>query len=515
MLQFLAPPALLALCALVAPIAIHLLSRKPGKTVKVGSLKFLELSESRQLRSLKLTDIPLLLMRCALLAVLALLLAKPFWLSANLPTAAKTHGWVLLAPELSEQPHEVKFDQRLDSLVTGGNELHILAPGFAAAKIAAGKIVYPEAISTDNPPNYWSLLREIDRQIPSDMPLWIFAPDRLSFFHGVRPTLNRAVHWLEVPGLRENRWIQRVQALKNDSMRLAIGFSDSRQTQFTHYELRFPNQQLTLSGKGMPALKINPPNNSLHLLEKDSYAGDDFFTPPAFSDSTAVTIWHDHTRQEDARYVQTALETVIEFGHLPILVKSQFLDKNNEAASNSDWVFWLAEQPPSQILLQQIVPGLCLISDAGSQEYESVAGFITVKTQQTERIVNLSRRVSATPRGVTLWTDDFGERVLEAEPRGKGRHFRFHSRFHPAWNELVLSAAFPEWLHDLFSQPSKINRRSDQRRVSAAQSQPKTQITATAVISTTSAASLHLPFWILAVVLFAAERWLAEKTKRS
>jgi len=519
MIQFLSPFGLLALFSLVAPIAIHLLSRKPGKTVKVGSLKFLEASESRHLRSLKLTDMPLLLARLALLALLALLLAKPFWQSAGAQTATKNQGWVLVAPELINSPHDSQVEKLVDSLVTAGNELHLLAPDFPAAQIASGKIVNQEITSANHAANYWSLLREIDTRLAIDMPLWIFALDHLSFFHGDRPILSRTVHWFNIPGPRENRWIQHAQFLKNDNVQLAIGFSDSRQTKFTHYDLRLPGQRLVFSGSGMPALEISPETNSrnykLSLLEKDSYFADDQFMLSTSADSKTVMILHDHKHQDDARYVQTALETVIEFGRLPIIVKSQLIQANNEVAPNSAWAFWLAEQPPPQILLQQIAPGLCLISDAGSQEYESVKSFITVKTPQTEHLVNLSRRVVVTQQGLAWWTDGFGERILEAEQHGKGWHYRFHSRFHPAWNELVLSAALPEWLYDLLTQHPKISRRSDQRRVSSKQPQPKTQISAATTIASIKAISLHFPFWVIAVILFAVERWLAERTKRS
>lgn len=511
MLQFLAPLALLAFCAVVAPLVIHLLSRKPGKTVKIGSLKFLEASESRQLRSFKLTDVPLLLLRMALLTILALLLAKPVWQSSIQPTAATPRGWILIAPEFLHQPHDPRFDQMLDSLVTAGNELHVLAPDFPAVRTHSGEIFTPDPSNI----NYWSLLREIDQKLPGNVPLWIFAPDRLSYFYGERPTLKRTLKWIAVPGLRENRWIQQALLLKSDSVKLTIGFSDARQTQFTHHDLRFSPQQATLSSNGMPALEMNPTSPSLRLLAKDSYAGDDFFALPAFADSTTVMIWHDHTRAEDARYVRTAVEAVVEFVRLPLIVTSQVISASNDFAQNVDYVFWLAAQPPPQILLQQIAAGARLISDAGALEYESGTNFMTIKTQQTEHVVNLLRRVVATSQGITMWTDGLGERMLEAEPHGKGWHYRFHSRFHPAWNGLVLSAAFPEWLCDFLTAHSKINRGSDQRRMSAGQSQPKMQASTAAAGSTTSATSLHFPFWIFAVTLFAAERWLAKRTKRS
>lgn len=514
MLHFLFPLGLFALSALVVPFAIHLLSRKPGRTIKVGSLKFLETSESRQLRSLKLTDFALLLIRLVLIALLALLLAKPFWQSSTPQAKAPTRGWVLIAPELLNQPHDPQFDQLLDSLVAAGNELHILTPDFVAAPMVSGKMNYPEAINTNAPTNYWSLLREIDQRLPTGMPLWIFTPDRLAFFSGTRPTLKRTAHWFPVPVPRENRWIQQVHALGNDSMQLVIGFSDSRQTKFAYYDLRFPKQQLALSGSGMPALEINPQSKQLRLLEKDNDTDDNLFTLPDLADSTTVTIWHDKSHEDDARYVRLALETVIELDRLPIIVKTQFITKINATMPHSGWAFWLAEQPPPQILLQQIASGLRLISDAGTQEYESVETSITIKTQQTEQHVNLSRRVAATLQGFALWTDGFGEPILEATPHGQGWHYRFDSRFNPLWNELVLSAAFPECLHDLLSQHSKINRISDQRRVSAGQSQPKTTIAAT-TISTTRATSWHFPFLILAVILFVGERWMVAMTRRS
>jgi len=512
MLQFLFPLGLLALFSLVAPIAIHLLSRRPGKTVKVGSLKFLEASESRHWRSLKFTDIPLLLLRLALIAMLALLLAEPFWQKSTDQATAENQGWVLVPPEFINQPHDPQIDQLVDSLVAAGNELHLLVPDFPSVQTTS------ERFPDHHPDNYWSLLREIDIKLPAGIPLWIFAPDRLSFFRGARPILKRTAHWLNIPGPRENRWLQQAHHFSHDSAQLVIGFSGPRQTSFIRRDFRLPNQPTVLSDNGVPALEISPEPNSrnykLSLLEKDSYSADDWFTLSASVDSTAMIILYDTKQQDDARYVRTALETVSEFGRLPVIIKSQFIRGNSEAITNSDWVFWLAEQPIPQSLLQQIERGLCLISNAGSQEYESVESFIMVKARQSERAVSLSRRVAATRDGVALWADGFGEPLLEAERRGKGWHYRFHSRFHPAWNELVLNAAFPEWLYSLLSRHQIINPMSDQRRVSTEQSQPKTQASA-ATISSIGATSLHFPFWIVAVILFAVERWLAERTKRS
>jgi len=468
MLQFLSPLGLLALFALVAPIVIHLLSRRPGKTVKVGSLKFLETSESRQLRSFKLTDVPLLLLRAALLAMLALLLAQPIWKKSSHQTESQTRGWVLIAPEILRVTPDSPTTQLVDSLAVAGNALHLLATDFPAVQSLSESVVR----AADSAQNYWSLLRELDVQLSVDVPLWIFAPNRLASFRGERPAVQRPTHWFSMPAPLENR--------------------DAR---------------LTAS---VPA------------------------------DSTTALILHDANREEDAKYVRTALETVVEFGRLSIVIQSHFIHENIAASKNTKWVFWLAAQPVPEvlpqvestltgrlerpvctpvtegllpeILLQQIASGLCLISDAGAGKYTSIDSRMIMADQHMEIFPRLQRRVAAVNNGVALWTDGFGTPLLEGERLGKGWHYRFHSRFHPAWNDLVLSAAFPQWLHALLSPPES---NSDQRRISAVQARPNTRIVTAGQALPFTTASLHVPFWLLAVILFAVERWLAGKKARS
>jgi len=466
MIKFFSPLGLLALFALVAPIIIHLLSRKPGKTVKVGSLQFLEAAESRQLRSLRLTDVPLLLLRAALLAMLALLLAQPIWKKSSRQAESKTRGWVLIAPDILRGTPDSPITQLVDSLAAAENVLHLLAPDFPAVQSLAEKIVR----DSDSTQNYWSLLRELDMQLSTDTPLWIFAPDRLAFFRGERPTLQRATHWFSVPVPLEKR--------------------------------------------------------------------DDRFTAP--TDSTVALILYEANREEDAKYVRTALETVVEFDRLSINIQSHLIRENIAASKNTKWIFWLTTQPVPEvmpqvestltgrskrpvstpvtegllpeILLQQIEPGLCLISDAGAGKYESIDSRMIMADQHMEIFLRLQRRVAAANNGVVLWTDGFGTPLLEGERLGKGWHYRFHSRFHPAWNDLVLSAAFPQWLHALLS-PLETN--SDQRRISAMQSRPNTQAATAAQTLPFTTTSLHIPFWLPAAILFAAERWLAGKKERS
>jgi len=66
------------LLGLAIPIIIHLLSKRERHVVALGSVQFLEASESESARSLSLSQIGLLLLRLLLLGLICLLLAQPF-----------------------------------------------------------------------------------------------------------------------------------------------------------------------------------------------------------------------------------------------------------------------------------------------------------------------------------------------------------------------------------------------------------------------------------------------------
>ena len=67
------------LVALALPVAIHLLSRKEGRVVPLGSLRHLRETTSQQFRGIKLNEYLLLALRILLLILFVLLLAGLFW----------------------------------------------------------------------------------------------------------------------------------------------------------------------------------------------------------------------------------------------------------------------------------------------------------------------------------------------------------------------------------------------------------------------------------------------------
>src|SRR5580765_3972565 len=89
----LAPLGLAALAALALPLLIHLVRRLELTTTEFAALRWIS-ERVRPQRRLRFERLWLLLLRLALLAVLALLLARPAWHG----DAISARPWVVVAP---------------------------------------------------------------------------------------------------------------------------------------------------------------------------------------------------------------------------------------------------------------------------------------------------------------------------------------------------------------------------------------------------------------------------------
>jgi hypothetical protein len=130
----------------------------------------------------------------------------------------------------------------------------------------------------------------------------------------------------------------------------------------------------------------------------------------------------------------------------------------------------------------------------------------------------LARRSDETDSGASLWSDGSGRPLLTVVREGAGLHYRFHGRFNPAWSELVLRAAFPEALARIWVGPDSVDLRGDERPIALSQLLPAHD---SAAVSSRALPrlpirrrSLFLPVWLLALVLFGFERWLAARPRR-
>lgn len=88
------PLALLGLLAVGVPIIIHLLGRHQSRVQRFPTLRFISPSRLVPTRRRRLSDIPLLLVRCAIVAVAALALSQPYFNCAGRTPAGSSSSTV-------------------------------------------------------------------------------------------------------------------------------------------------------------------------------------------------------------------------------------------------------------------------------------------------------------------------------------------------------------------------------------------------------------------------------------
>jgi hypothetical protein len=81
-MSFLNPIMLFGLAAVSIPIIIHLLNRRRFRRVVWAAMRFVQLSVEQNQKRMRIEDLILLILRCLLLALIALALARPAWRTA-------------------------------------------------------------------------------------------------------------------------------------------------------------------------------------------------------------------------------------------------------------------------------------------------------------------------------------------------------------------------------------------------------------------------------------------------
>lgn len=147
---------------IVVPVILHLLNDRRGRVVRIGSVGLLAGPERRNAWRPKVSQWWLLVLRCLLVAALALLLAGPYRLR---PVAGK--GWVLASGDGGV------YAPMIDSLVKAGYERHELADTI----------------------NYWAGFRVADAEAPEGLGFYLFTTGLARRFAGERPVSSRMVRW--------------------------------------------------------------------------------------------------------------------------------------------------------------------------------------------------------------------------------------------------------------------------------------------------------------------------------
>lgn len=356
-MQFLNPIWLWSALGIIIPIAIHLWNQQPGKVLEVGSIRFMDPSPSKRSSRLQLTEIWLLLLRCLIILILALFLAKPIW---NANTSQGNQGWVLV-PKASMKMAYQTHKQSIDSLLKQGMELHALEQGFPEFNLKSDS---SSANPSDPIPNLWALASQLEKQVPVHYQLHLFTPELLQYYRGVKPELHRSMVW------------------KTYTM---------------------PTQVDTAINKRKQSIRI--------AVFANEYAA-------------------------DAEYLMAACKAIQTIRGDTILVTK--FNNLTQIPEGQDWLFWLSNKPlPKNNAKHTWSYQLGNTQIVQTQIYAS--------TGSHQEKIPLYKNIPMQLKGEIIWEDGFGQAVLQK--RGNGQYL-MNTRFHPDWNGLVWSPAFPSMMQE-------------------------------------------------------------------
>ena len=128
-MQFSQPIFLWALAGLSIPLAIHLLSRKEGKVIRMGSLRHLRETSTQQFKGIKLNELLLLALRSLLIILFVFLISGLHWKDG-------VKKWLVVETGLEKNSSAKEL---ADSLIGIDYDWHWLRPGFPSQEVKLEK----------------------------------------------------------------------------------------------------------------------------------------------------------------------------------------------------------------------------------------------------------------------------------------------------------------------------------------------------------------------------------------
>jgi hypothetical protein len=496
------------------PLAIHLWNRRPGREVAVGSLRWLAAGANRRLRNLRLEQVLLLLLRAALLGVLAVAVAGPAWRLAK----PARRGQVLVSPTLAGTGSLAAVRPTIDSLRRRGYSLRWLAPGFPLIKAAdwrtdsAGRSLTDQTLTSADA-WYWGRVQQAGATFVGQ-PLYVVTPAAQRGFGGTHGALPARLTWLTLPVRRAEQWLHRATATP-DSLHLQVGQANENTLTFRKISVKKPAPGATLRLPNLPALRYDLAASQVASLQP--IAADSGQPTPAAVPVAPATlrawVYAPAAAAAEARYLRAALQAAAPGlpGPLALTVSA------TPPATNArlDWLFWLSEAPVPATWQAQVYQGLHLWQSAAGASRADTAS-LAAPTASLDAPFMLWRRATAHLSGTPLWADSHGRPVLTQQPAGAGTTYLFASHLLPTWSTLPASPALPALLLDVLAPAPTVASLAphDQRRFDASQLPPRPAASQPALASQpVTYRLLDLRPWLVlaAGLLFALERWLAQR----
>lgn len=500
-MQFLNPLWLFGIAAISIPVIIHLWNIKPGKTLKVGSIALITAAAQKSSRSFKLNDIPLFLVRCLLLAILALLLAAPVW--RQYLSSGKAKGWILIPKENINESYG-KYKTSIDSLIKAGYEFHYLNKGFE--KVNLNKILINKVLrDTFKVTNYWNLVAHLNNQLPATVPVYLFTPNQVRYFNGNKPSVSLNLHWQTyTPADSTSTWIEGAWFTNDNSIKVVKGSSKPSGIYFTNYMIKSAGDSnspfMVNVKKGDPLISLK---NSTQL-------------PVAIDTSVLRIAIYSDKNAADIAYLKSALLAISSFTLRKIVIK-QFNDSGKLPMGN-DWLFWLSEKAIDKNSLQKTVrilsyePGKVSNTTSWIKTNDPIA----LAGQNGKPALYKLIKNGALNRQ-SIWVDGYGNPVLSINKNGSVLAYHFYSRFNPVWNDMVWGDNFAKLLMKLvvYNSDYKIVNINDRRVLDRRQLLPNIIWSAQNSSSEKKNVQTDLShyLWLTLILLFLIERWMAHKNK--
>ena len=201
MWQFAEPVYAWALLSLGVPVFIHLHSRYRSQVKVLGSLRWLKEVEQARSGFRQLQQLPLLLIRLALLLTVIALLAGLYQNEKNKPRK-NLKTLILIHPEAGDS---LQFRQLASRWQNDSVQVRWLVSGFPIVSQPSASLGSPEV---------WSLVAEAEQRFPADS-LHLIAPNRADYFADSPPRLATPLSW-------------ELTDLKKDTLRLVQAYKDAK-----------------------------------------------------------------------------------------------------------------------------------------------------------------------------------------------------------------------------------------------------------------------------------------------
>lgn len=459
----------------------------------MGSLRWLEAAASKRWSRVKLNQLWLLLLRCAILLLLAVALAQPVWVQQEQKVAGRKA--VYIGEELLYSSSLKPLVPSINSLLRQGYTLHTYTPDFKEISTEQWKKLSDSPLDSivRTNSNYWSLLAALaEKHKYQQDSAWLFTSDQQRFFRGARPaSMLGNVRWVPLASEASADWLQLAVQSAPDSLLLFLGNSTREGSTYTHHRtaasarsvsLRTGVMQLQKRGDTLQAM-VGPYISKVKIQKKP----------------LQVSLLANEAQQEEVKHLQAALGAISSYTGLPVQVTTQ-------PDSLADWVFWLQEEMVPESLMQRVAQeGTTLWLQPGATPIATQTRMAT-PTGATARIHLLNSLPAPGEEARTIWAGMNSDPLLSVRPYGKGNVYQFRSGFSPTWSELGQSPQLPELLLPLlFAQPEVGFH--DLRALDEQQLLPSRRTTLAAPATPAAKRQHLLPWFVLAAfVLFLTER---------